>query len=141
MKHVHKWIGTLVDRLDTDLDEGTRARVLEACGRTCIPRSFVNKAKKCRDQAKDTDEFLDKLGKMWSHLHRTGDDVYVVYEKCYCPLVKDYPGELSSTWCNCSRGWAKELFEAALEGPVDVELLQSIRQGDEVCKLAVHFPE
>jgi hypothetical protein len=115
VKHSHKWIRALTESLDTQLDEKTKEKILEDCGRNCIPSSFIEKAKALKKNAKDTDDFLDKLGKKWKHLQRNGNNVYVVYEKCYCPLVKDYPEKLSPTFCNCSKGWIKELFESTLE--------------------------
>lgn len=137
MKHLHKWIRTLMDNLDTELDEKTRTKILESCGRTCIPRSLIKKAQACKNDAKNIDEFLDELSKRWSHLKRDNDKIYVVYEKCYCPLVKTYSGKLSPTFCNCSRGWIKELFESALERPVIVELEKSIKQGGDACRFRV----
>jgi len=91
-------------------------------------------------KAKDINEFLERLGKVWSHLQREGENIYVVYDKCYCPLgralLKDYPGQLSS-YCNCSRGWIREMFESALKRPVEVELEKSIIQGDNLCRFKV----
>ena len=139
MKHSHKWIRALTESLDTQLDEKTKEKILENCGRNCIPSSFIEKAKALKKNAKDTDDFLDKLGKKWKHLQRNGNNVYVVYEKCYCPLVKDYPEKLSPTFCNCSKGWIKELFESVLEKPITVELEKSIKQGDKICKFNVHL--
>ncbi len=139
MKHLHKWLKTLMEGLDNELDEETKVKILENCGRNCIPRSFASKAKNCNKEAKNVDEFLERLGKVWKHVHREDGDVYVVYEKCYCPIVKTYSGELSSTWCNCSRGWTKELFEEALGKPVKVVLEKSVRQGDKECRFRVHL--
>jgi predicted hydrocarbon binding protein len=137
MKHLHRWIKSLIDNLDAHVDEKTRVKVLENCGRTCISRDLIKKAQACKNSAKDIEEFLDKLSQIWSHLQRDDDEIHVVYEKCYCPLVKAYPEKLSPTFCNCSRGWIKELFESVLERPVDVEIEKSIRQGDDVCKFRV----
>ena len=139
MKHSHKWIKSLITALETELDEKTRAKILENCGRNCITHSFILRAKACKKDAKNQKEFLDKLSKVWKHLHLEGDNVYVVYEKCYCPFVKAYPEKLSPTWCNCSRGWIKELFESALGKPVDVKLEKSIKQGDNICKFKVRL--
>jgi predicted hydrocarbon binding protein len=141
MKHSHKWIAVLLEQPDSEVDAPARVRVLENCGRACIPNSFVARARECRQQAKDMDDFLARLGKVWSHVHSEGDEVYVVYEKCYCPLVKDFPGQLSPTWCQCSQGWVKQLFEGVLDRPVELELMRSIRQGDECCRFTVHLPE
>lgn len=139
MKHSHKWIASLLAGLDEQVDGETTVAVLERCGRSCITDSMVKRAKECRAEAESDAEFLDRLGQIWRHLERAGDEVYVVYPRCYCPLVKDFPGKLSATWCNCSRGWVKQLFEKALNRPVQVDLLQSIRQGDPVCRFRVRL--
>lgn len=139
MKHSHKWIKTLITSLDKELDEKTRAKILENCGRTCITHSFIQKAKKCKEESRDLNEFVDKLSKVWKHLKKDGDNIYVIYEKCYCPLVEAYPERLSSTWCNCSRGWIRELFESALGKPVEVKIEKSIKQGDDICKFRVRL--
>jgi len=139
MKHSHKWIKSLMDNLDEHVDEKTKLKVLENCGRACISRSFLKKVQECKKSAKDTSEFLDNLQRMWNHLQRDDDDIYVVYKKCYCPLVKGCSEPLSSTFCNCSVGWIKELFESALEKQVDVELEKSIVRGDDICRFKVRL--
>ena len=125
--------------LDSEVDQRTRVRILENCGRSCISRGFIKRVQACNKRARNMDEFLDNLSEIWSHLHRDGDKIHVVYEKCYCPLVRAYPGRLSRTFCNCSRGWIKELFESALQRPVPVRLEKSIRQGDNICRFEVRL--
>ncbi len=137
MTHLQKWIGTLMENLDEMVDEKTKIKVLENCGRSCIPQAFLKKAANIKAKSKDDNEFLDKLGKIWKHLKRDGDKIFVVYNQCYCPMVKSYKGELSKSFCNCSRGWVKELFESTTGKPVTVVLEKSIRQGDDICRFRV----
>lgn len=139
MKHTHRWIESLMANMDAEVDEETRVKILENCGRSCIPTSFLKKARSCQEKSEDLDDFLERLGKIWNHLKREGGDIYVKYDKCYCPLVKTFPGELSYSWCNCSRGWLLELFESALGRPVGVELEKSIRQGDDICRFKIRL--
>jgi hypothetical protein len=54
MTHLQRWVKTLIDGLDAQVDEETRAEILEACGRACIPRSFIRKAQACGRGARDT---------------------------------------------------------------------------------------
>jgi len=125
--------------LDSQLDEDTRVKILEDCGRSCTPRSLVEKLKSVWGDTGNVDDFVDEAAKAWKHLRREGDGVYVEYERCYCPLVKDYAGELSDSWCNCSRGWLLELFGSATGSPVGVELLRSVRRGDDECRFQITF--
>lgn len=133
-----KWIATLMDGLSKNVDEKTLAKVLEQCGRQCQSQSFIKKARSLYEKSKSTDDFLDKLGKVYKHLHREGDRLYVVYPTCYCAQVNKIPkGRLSGTYCNCSRGWVKALFEGALGRDVEVIKEKSIIGGDSECKLRV----
>jgi predicted hydrocarbon binding protein len=130
----------LIEALELEVDEGTRESVLMSCGRRCISRSFVKKAQEIRATSEGLDGFLQGLGEEWDHLKVEDDGIYVQYDKCYCPFVRDYPEPMSPTWCHCSRGWINELFESTLGAPVGAEMLSSIRQGDEVCRFKVTPP-
>jgi len=135
-----KWITTLMSGLEKNVDEKTLARILEQCGRQCQSQSFIKKAKGLYEKSESIDDFLEKLGRAYKHLHREGEEVYIVYPRCYCSQVNKIPkGKLSGKYCNCSRGWAKALFEGALGRPVEVIMEKSIINGDSECKLRVRL--
>jgi predicted hydrocarbon binding protein len=127
-----------MDGLDNNVDKETIVKILEQCGRQCQSQSFIKKAKAIYEKSKDTDDFLNKLAQVYKHLHREGNKVYIVYPKCYCSQVNKIPkGKLSGTYCNCSRGWAKALFEGATGKPVEVNMKTSIINGDDQCRFEV----
>jgi predicted hydrocarbon binding protein len=133
-----KWITCLITGLNEHVDEKTRALILEQCGRQCQSSNFIKKARNIYQKSKNIEEFLDKLGKIIKHLHKEGDKVYLIYPKCYCSQVNKIPkGKLSATYCNCSRGWAKALFEGALGKSVEVIMEKSIASGDNQCKFRI----
>jgi predicted ArsR family transcriptional regulator len=133
-----KWIMNLIDGLDKNVDEETKAKILEQCGRQCQSQSFIKKARGIYQKSKDINDFLDRLGQGYKHLHREGDKIYIVYPKCYCSQVNKIPrGKLSWTYCNCSRGWAKALFEGTLGRPVQVLRKETILHGDKQCKFEI----
>jgi hypothetical protein len=39
----------------------------------------------------------------------------------------------TDTWCQCTTGYSKVLFEKAFGCEIDVELLKSIKMGDDRC--------
>jgi len=138
MGRTQKWIINLIAGLNEYVDEKTKSKILEQCGRQCQSQTFINKARKIYQQSKDINEFLEKFGRVYKHLHREGDNVYIVYPKCYCSQVDKIPvGKLSGTYCLCSIGWAKALFEGALGRPVEVTTEKSIINGDNECKFKV----
>ena len=127
-----------MDGLDKNVDEKTLAKVLEQCGRQCQSQSFIKKAKSLYAKSKSADEFLVKLGKVYKHLLREGDRVYLVYPKCYCSQVNKIPkGKLSGIYCNCSCGWAKALFDGALGRDVEVIKEKSIIGGESECRFRI----
>jgi len=137
---MEKWICNLIAGLDEHVDKETLEKILEQCGRQCQSQSFIKKARSIYEKSKDLNEFLERFGKVYKHLHREGDSIYIVYPKCYCSFVNKIPsGKLSATYCNCSRGWAKALFEGVLKRPVEVTMEKSIKQGDKQCKFKITF--
>lgn len=133
-----KWITTLIAGLNEHIDEETRTKILEQCGRQCQSPVFIKKVKNIYEKSKNTDEFLEKLAQINKHLHREGDKIYIIYPRCYCSQVNKIPkGKLSAIYCNCSRGWAKALFEGALGKPVEVKMEKSIINGDDQCKFRI----
>ena len=62
---------------------------------------------------------------------------------CHCFRVREVlesDQTISPTYCYCGAGYYKGLWEEILQQPVEVELLQSVLQGDDVCQVAVHLP-
>lgn len=141
---LRKWLETLVAGLDAEVDERTKALVMEHCGRACaLHLGSVEKAKAIQHSTKETSELLDKLNQQegfWcGRWVSDGDIIYSVCEECGCPLVRAGWVEPSPTFCNCSRGWVKAVFETVLGRPVKVELEQAIGRGDQVCEFIVRF--
>jgi predicted hydrocarbon binding protein len=63
---------------------------------------------------------------------------------CHCPRVRDAVAKgtpISGTYCYCGAGFYKGVWEEILQQPVEVEVLESVMQGDEVCKIAIHLPQ
>ena len=139
-KRMQNWIATLMDGLDEHVDdEGCRA-VLERCGRECIPKSRIRKAKDLYDRSESLEDFLERYAASNEHLRLEDDGVFMVYPRCFCSLVNKMPeGQMSPTWCNCSVGWVKALFEGATGRSVGVILEKSVIKGDDGCRLMVVF--
>ena len=68
-----------------------------------------------------------------------GNQLYTKMFICECPMLEEAPLSQSLTWCHCTAGYSKKLFELVFETPVDVEILQSIRQGFDYCLVRVTF--
>nr|QEE16272.1 hypothetical protein DSAG12_02102 [Candidatus Prometheoarchaeum syntrophicum] len=66
------------------------------------------------------------------------------YYVCHNPMIREALLEedqpINPIFCNCSGGFIKNYWEAVLECPVDVELLDSVIMGGEFCEFAIHLP-
>jgi predicted hydrocarbon binding protein len=136
-----KDVQSLVDRLraaETERrSDSELMNMLERRGRRCISVNYINKAKAAAKNAKSDAEFLDNLAKTVRMLKIEGKAVYMVYPKCYCHKLKDFKGDVPASYCHCSVGWVKEMFEQALGRVVEVRLEASVRRGDDACRLRV----
>jgi predicted hydrocarbon binding protein len=132
------WIQSLLANMDAQLDEPTRARLMETCGRACARRDSVANLSRAAggDIGKLVEAMAGHVGK--ENAVREGDVVRLRYSKCYCPLVGAGPARLSKTWCECSRGWVLEVFGAVAGKPVAVELTKSLKRGDPHCEFLIH---
>jgi len=63
---------------------------------------------------------------------------------CHCPRVRDGVDDepvLPLSYCYCGAGFYKGIWEEILGEPVEVEMLESVIQGDEVCKIKIELPK
>lgn len=66
------------------------------------------------------------------------------YYYCHCPWAREAvkSGEkVTPIFCNCSAGFHKKPWEAALEQKIQVDVLESVLQGGMRCRFAIHLPE
>lgn len=140
------WVQRLLDNMDTLLDVETRSRLMQACGRACFINAF-GVAPDGGPVPGALERFLE-AGK-GQGVRREGDAVFFQYDNvnpqgtgipdslCLCPFVESGPERLSPTYCQCSAGYVKEMFERMTGTTVAVEVLESLRTGGKVCRFKV----
>lgn len=67
----------------------------------------------------------------------TAGELYLQFSFCPCPMLAEVDRLDTYTWCQCTTGYSKVLFEEAFGCEVDVELLKSIKAGDEICLMKI----
>jgi len=132
------WILALMKNMEEQLDERTRTKLMETCGRNCARRGAISMAESSKGNVGNLVQSLAKfLGK--ENCYQEGNVVHLAYQKCYCELVAEGPEKLPDTYCHCSQGWLLEIFETAAQKPVKVEILQTIKRGAPTCKFLVRI--
>lgn len=67
----------------------------------------------------------------------TDGELYLQFLFCPCPMLANVDKLDTYTWCQCTTGYSKVLFEQAFGCEVEVELLKSIKVGDEICLMKI----
>jgi hypothetical protein len=153
-KRIAQWVKGAMERLDTLVDEKTRVQAMQNCGYNCakINHKAIEKAVVRRKRYASTDDFLaaEQQNPMkGTKLACEGNILYQSYTpqtftrplRCYCGLFRGLPPEdtISLTYCNCSKGFVEKYWEAILQKPVKVDLLQSAISGATECKFAIYL--
>lgn len=136
------WVENLSTLLENTFDEDTVKVIRKSC--------YCNENGRLEDTARNMKQLylsLDKdLHRFVYALNESGASWYIkdnqLYTKmftCECPMLEKANVSDSLTWCHCTAGYNIKLFEMVFESPVEVEVLQSIRQGYEYCLLRITF--
>jgi len=133
------WIKELLNQLDENVDEPTRKRILGGCGAKCpfthLPDEKLLEIKK---NSRNDLDFLDSLINQWRVVNEDGQ-YYVVFDRCYCPLVNEDTDGASKTLCFCTLGNLQHKFEIGLKQDVEIDMLKSILSGDDECRFKIKF--
>lgn len=149
-KFLQVWVQRLMSSLDANVDEATRAQVMHTCGKACY--AGAHGATVARPKPGDLDRLLEAIGKFVGpeNLRRDGDSIYFNYFSnprglkvadgyCLCPIIESAPKTISKTYCQCSVGYVKEMFQRTVPEPVHVELLESVRSGGKACRFLIRL--
>jgi len=142
LKRTGELLNSIINGLDK-VDLETREKIMELCGEACARSDGdLEIAKRIAEESADEEEILARVNReipwcgTWT---RKDNTIQTVCTKCGCPLVRNKVVNLTGTFCHCSRGWVKKIFETALKKPVNVELEKSIGRGDKICEFVVYI--
>jgi hypothetical protein len=138
---VTNWLTDLFEAMDTDLDQETKVKLMAACGKGCFLRHSF-KTDIARDGKGDIDKLL-AAKKRNVEVWREGDLVHVRFgaevKQCFCPAARYHPVRPHDMHCECTRATQQAIFETALERPVKVEIVESVRRGNKTCHFIAHL--
>jgi hypothetical protein len=135
------WLGDLFESMDTELDQETKVKVMAGCGRACFKR-FSFKSNIAKEGKGDLEKLLKAYNKSFE-VWREGDLVHVRFgkevKKCFCPAARYHPVRDHDMHCECTRATHQAIFETALERPIKVEIVESVRRGNKTCHFIAHL--
>jgi len=152
VEKAESWIKFLMDNMDALLDEETRIKLMNACGRSCYLNAFGVASEK-KPSPERAEQYLQALEKAGFKVER-GDEFATIHYGwagkqnpqglslkegyCMCPLVENEIPGLSPTYCNCSAGYVTEGIERATGRRVkSVEILESVKRGGKDCRFKI----
>lgn len=139
-----RWNQGAIQRMDRLLDRQTRIRVREGCACSLTPWR-LGRMRKIRRGNPDFDDFVaavQESGLMGAGVKRTGKRVLVRFGTggCVCHAIRAAGQPVSITYCQCCKGHLMGLLEAALGGPVRMDIVESHISGGRDCRF-VFYPE
>lgn len=137
-----EWVEKLSTVLENRFDEKTIKNIRQGCycnenGRLEESANSLRQLYLSLDQ--DLYRFVEVLNENGSDWFIKDKQLYTKMFLCECPMLEAAENSNSLTWCYCTAGYNKRLFEIVFERTVDVEVLQSIRQGFDFCLLRIMF--
>ncbi len=67
------------------------------------------------------------------------------YYACHCAWARESilndDVDVSDSFCHCSGGFTKMPWEAALDQPLEFDMVKSVLKGDDECSFLIHLPE
>ena len=138
-----EWLKDAIERLENAVGTEKARKIMESSGRMCCGATCRKRAQEVTHGIQSISEILHRLNK--AHLgggRLKLKDKHTVtggYDQCYCGQVKHTKTPFPTlTYCHCSVGWYKQLFEAVLGRSVDIEITQSIISGAKTCEFIFH---
>ncbi|MFW9873240.1 MAG: hypothetical protein ACFFG0_09075, partial [Candidatus Thorarchaeota archaeon] len=157
-----QWIKSVIERIDRVAKEYEKYDILSLCAHN-FSQKRIDNLRSIYKETGNINKIIEEMHKdyAWYEDPVLKDNVIYItkipydpegFEKaqtleekkakyCHCPLVRNHFNEgISSTFCNCSTGWYRQLWEGILERPVRIKILKSLIKGDENCEFAIYLP-
>ena len=84
-----------------------------------------------------------KIPKDFHEYFQTDNQAKKRYHYCHCPRIrqalKSDEKPVDKNYCYCGAGFYKDIWEFILQRPVKVKLVESLMQGDDMCKIKIYI--
>jgi hypothetical protein len=145
------WVKRFFEIIDQQLDEETRIKLMQSNGAACAKGAYGDFTDNKPATIEEIDQKIVNLQKNLGkdNIYRQDGTIFFNYVAnpkglkisdgyCLCPLIENKPEILSPTYCQCSVGYVKYMFQRHITfKPVQVVLLESLRSGGKACRFKV----
>lgn len=137
-KKKFEWAEDICDKLDNSFDIDIVKHIRMDC--CCKPSSEKMKAPKdTYTKSRDLNDYAEKLNhlNLGASFWCENNSLYMSYPVCYCSYVKKTDKLLPASWCYCTLGYTKYMFEFVFDCEIETELLESVKTGGTRCVIKI----
>jgi len=131
------WVKSTMKRLQNNFDNMTIKHIRMKCQCGYGMDEKLELLKDLIESSSNMEELANLDKAKTAGLYYENGELYLQFHFCPCPMLADVDRLETNTWCQCTTGYSKVLFEKAFECKVEVELLKSIKMGDEKCLMKI----
>lgn len=145
-KECAKWVYNICKALDNKLDKKTIANIRQGC--FCNEEDKLDKSKKWLKEIYDSSlsitDFVNRVNEYSTQWILDENHLFTKYFDCPCHMLKEVNKLETSTWCECTAGYNREIFSYVFScnrEEIEVKVIDSIKMGGEECVLKITFPK
>ena len=131
------WVKSTMNRLENHFDSSAVKQIRMNCQCGYGMDEKLALVKELVESSSSLEEFANLDKAKAAGLSCTNGELYLQFAFCPCPMLADVDRLDTNTWCQCTTGYSKVLFEEAFGCEVDVKLLKSIKVGDDICLMKI----
>lgn len=131
------WVKSTMQRLENRFCETDVKQIRMHCQCGYGMDEKLSLLKELMISSSNLEEFANQAKARAAGLYCMNEELYLQFHFCPCPMLAEVERLETNTWCQCTTGYSKVLFERAFDCKVDVELLKSIKMGDELCLMKI----
>lgn len=133
-----KWAADMCEYLENTFSWDDIKKIRMDCSCT-PPPEYLETVKKLYQDSENLDEFCERYNTTYAGEHSVWHEngvLFLSYSRCFCDCLH-VDGPISKTWCLCSLGFAKKLFDIVLDCNTEAELIESVRTGGMRCVMKI----
>lgn len=133
------WVEFICRALENRYPEETLKKIRMACH--CTETGNLEESKKMIEQIYLSSDSLESFV---AHMNEKGAEwfidnqtLFTQYFSCSCPMLDSVEILSTKTWCYCTLGFNKAIFESVFGCEVEIDLIESIKMGDSRCLVKI----
>lgn len=131
------WVHSTMRRLEKQFDRAIIKRIRMNCQCGYAMDEKLALVKDLMASSSCLEEFANQGRARAAGLSCIDQALYLQFQSCPCPMLAAVDRLETDSWCQCTTGYSKVLFEKAFGCEVEVELLQSIKTGHDSCLMKI----